>query len=557
MKIKHISIFLTFLFCLYLLSLPLLAEDAQNTVGAADIDGILASCGADNVQSFLNGTLTDTAGEGAEFWVIALRQRYSGLDFTAYTNALKAYIADKAETFTNPVSRERIALALAACGYTDLPFVQETADTCIGELGIMSEIFGLHLLQNGIVSEKYTTDALIDELCGRQHTDGSFSVTGSNGDTDVTAMAVAALAPHRDDPVVSAVVDAAIDWLAAHKTEDGQFTSYGMINAESSAQVIIALSSCGMNPSADVRFADVLSGLTAFRQADGGYAHVIDGETNRMATMQVFSAMIAMWRIQNGFGPLYIFTEESLPEYAVTMSETGQTADADVARDTETIVEKAPSPDVKSNLSDETAHPVQNNMKIRYILTGFIVIGIGTVFVLQWKKGKKHPGNYLIPLGIAALLIVCIFYIRIIPASEYYSGRYSVTDPVGEVTLTIRCDLVAGEAEYLPADGVILASSDIPIASGDSVYDVLVRAAQANRISLDVQGSGSYAYVAGIGYLYELAFGELSGWVYRVNGISPTVGCGLFTLTDGDVVEWLYTCDLGTDLAFYDGGIPE
>ena len=47
---------------------------------------------------------------------------------------------------------------------------------------------------------------------------------------------------------------------------------------------------------------------------------------------------------------------------------------------------------------------------------------------------------------------------------------------------------------------------------------------------------------------YEYDFGDLSGWVYHVNGISPSRGCGDYVLSDGDRIEWLYTCELGHDL---------
>ena len=55
-------------------------------------------------------------------------------------------------------------------------------------------------------------------------------------------------------------------------------------------------------------------------------------------------------------------------------------------------------------------------------------------------------------------------------------------------------------------------------------------------------------YIEGISYLYEYDCGDLSGWMYRVNGEIPSVGCGEYRLRDGDCVEWLYTCDLGNDL---------
>jgi len=55
-------------------------------------------------------------------------------------------------------------------------------------------------------------------------------------------------------------------------------------------------------------------------------------------------------------------------------------------------------------------------------------------------------------------------------------------------------------------------------------------------------------YIAGINNLYEFDCGELSGWMYRVNGWFPNYGCSAYTLKQGDVIEWLYTCDLGNDI---------
>ena len=63
-------------------------------------------------------------------------------------------------------------------------------------------------------------------------------------------------------------------------------------------------------------------------------------------------------------------------------------------------------------------------------------------------------------------------------------------------------------------------------------------------MQLDCRGT----YVAGISHLYEFDFGNLSGWMYRVNGFFPDVACGEYQLSDGDRIEWLYTCDLGRDL---------
>lgn len=61
------------------------------------------------------------------------------------------------------------------------------------------------------------------------------------------------------------------------------------------------------------------------------------------------------------------------------------------------------------------------------------------------------------------------------------------------------------------------------------------------------------AYIEGIGQFYEFDCGELSGWMYRVNGEFPNYGCSLYELKAGDKVEWVYTCDLGKDVGSTEG----
>jgi len=55
-------------------------------------------------------------------------------------------------------------------------------------------------------------------------------------------------------------------------------------------------------------------------------------------------------------------------------------------------------------------------------------------------------------------------------------------------------------------------------------------------------------YVEGINYLYEFDAGYASGWMYKVNGWFPNYGCSSYYLSDGDVIEWVYTCDYGEDV---------
>ena len=36
--------------------------------------------------------------------------------------------------------------------------------------------------------------------------------------------------------------------------------------------------------------------------------------------------------------------------------------------------------------------------------------------------------------------------------------------------------------------------------------------------------------------------------MYTVNGWFPNYGCSKYVLQDKDVIQWIYTCDLGRDI---------
>jgi hypothetical protein len=119
---------------------------------------------------------------------------------------------------------------------------------------------------------------------------------------------------------------------------------------------------------------------------------------------------------------------------------------------------------------------------------------------------------------------------------------------MGSVTLEIRCDTLPAGTPGVPADGALLPCTAFPLYPGDTVYDILTRAARQYRIPLDARGGQGMVYLAGIHYLYEQAHGELSGWMYFVNGQSASQSCDRLPLSDGDSILWAYTCEMGADL---------
>ncbi len=134
-----------------------------------------------------------------------------------------------------------------------------------------------------------------------------------------------------------------------------------------------------------------------------------------------------------------------------------------------------------------------------------------------------------------------------------------LTDTELTCTLSVRCGtaldkldkLSAEKAGLLPDDGVIFPEQTVVFYEGESVFNLLLREMKKNKIHMEFIRTPIYnsAYIEGIANLYEYDCGELSGWMYSVNGWFPNYGCSRYSLKEGDKVEWLYTCDLGKDIS--------
>ena len=105
------------------------------------------------------------------------------------------------------------------------------------------------------------------------------------------------------------------------------------------------------------------------------------------------------------------------------------------------------------------------------------------------------------------------------------------------VTMSIVC-----------GEDAILNSEKVGLQENDSVFSLLVRITKEKKIHLDFSGSGESAYVKGINNIYAFDEGPESGWIYRVNGSSPSKGCGAYELEAGDVVEWRYSTNMTADI---------
>ena len=185
--------------------------------------------------------------------------------------------------------------------------------------GINGPIFTLIALDshNYPTMGDVTREKLIQVILDAQLNDGGWDLSAENADTDMTAMAIQALAPYyKTNETVKAAVDKALEALSALQRNDGGFGSWGTVNSESCAQVIVALTALGIDPTADSRFVKnghtVLDALAGFYVTGGGFRHTAGGERNGMATEQGYYALAAYYRYLDGQTRLYDMSDVTI-----------------------------------------------------------------------------------------------------------------------------------------------------------------------------------------------------------------------------------------------------
>lgn len=134
------------------------------------------------------------------------------------------------------------------------------------------------------------------------------------------------------------------------------------------------------------------------------------------------------------------------------------------------------------------------------------------------------------------------------PASTRSNTTAGPRDGKITVTFSVDCStaVAAGNqtAQAIAADGIILQPMSMVLEEGATPFDALQKSGLVVSYSRDVFG----IYIKSIQSLAVNACGPESGWLYSVNGTYPGKSCSKYTLQDGDVVCWRYTCDNGADV---------
>ncbi len=207
--------------------------------------------------------------------------------------------------------------------------------TSLDSQGINGLIWALISIDSGMFpDDSNIRKELIDDIISRQNPDGGFSLKEGDSDIDLTAMAVTAFSPYYDESVRKSI-DKALLFISESQTENGGFKSWGSENVESAAQVLIAITSLGIDPTEDDRFIKngntILDFMNLYRMEDGGYIHSKEvdsenpssnpNESNSIASEQALQAYISLYRMRNNLRRLYDIREEFDDDERVLIAE--------------------------------------------------------------------------------------------------------------------------------------------------------------------------------------------------------------------------------------------
>lgn len=291
----------------------------------------------DEVAKHLSSQAIPTVSSvGGEWTVIGLARADKITDEIAngyYNNAVK-YVEEKGSAKlhnTKSTDNSRVILALTAIGkdvtnIASFNLLEPLADMdYVKKQGINGPIFALIALDSGDyeipqtdATNKTTREKLVQTILDAQVANGGWTFFGSAADPDMTGMAIQALAPYYStNSEVKEAVDKALTVMSNAQKDDGGFASWGSVNSESCAQILVALTSLGIDPTKDERFIKngntLIDAILSF-SAENGFGHT-DTTYNQMATEQSFYAFVSFDRLVNGKTSLYDMTDRIAANY--------------------------------------------------------------------------------------------------------------------------------------------------------------------------------------------------------------------------------------------------
>ena len=552
---------------------------------------------------------TPTIGSSSGEWaVLALARGNADVlnsYYDGYYDRVVAYVRDNISSgklnADKSTDNARIALALTAIGEDPTSVGGHNLLTALDDVtydlkqGINGPIWALIALD----SKNYTSssrDQLITAILDNRTSEGGWALDGNATDVDMTAMAIQALAPYynKSNETVKAAVDTALTWLSTKQSSDGGFSSWGNANAESCAQVIVALSALNIDADTDSRFVknghSALENLLTFEQADGSFLHTLPGsdkDNNQMSSEQGTYALVAYDRFKTGKNSLYNMTD-AVKRANASAQEVIDMIDSigEVNEYSYDAIAEARSAYTKLSSADKEKVKAANYKTLTAAEDAYKAI-LREKQSERYEKLKAHYDELLSDktkkYGTAAkkkLLSVLQTAQRDMNAAvscerveEIFQKAMSDLDAVkpGDIEVTFRLigaleatqDVDLTTDSYLPEYVTWVPTKTYALQENATVYDLFTEAmsdaglryigAESNYVSTIYAPSCLGGYT-----LSEFTNGKKSGWMYTVNGTHPNQGLKNWTLNDNDVVVWHYVNDYSHEVAdwFNDPNYP-
>lgn len=259
--------------------------------------------------------------------------------------------------------------------------------------------------------QQNSEELLVKKVVGMQCQDGGWTLMGTTGDSDMTGMAMQALASYYNKDGyedVTAAIDKGLAWIEKNQLSSGGFGTMKTETSESVAQIITALCGVGIDCGEDARFIKngkwPMTGLFQYYMPEGGFMHVAADAGNNgggaggiidgMATEQRLYATVAYRRFLDGETFLYDMSDVAIsagtkPVVSPTIdtgSNSGGNSSSTTAKKTETKPAASKVKVIKVGLNYSTIYLTKGKSKT---LKATVSPSNATKKSVKWSSSNK------------------------------------------------------------------------------------------------------------------------------------------------------------------------
>ena len=265
--------------------------------------------------------------------------------------------------------------------------------------------------EDSSAKQQNSEELMVQKIVEMQCADGGWTLMGDTGDSDMTGMAMQALASYYNKDgyeYVTAAIDKGLAWIEKNQLSSGGFGTMKTETSESVAQIITALCGVGIDCGEDARFIKngkwPMTGLFQYYMPEGGFMHVAAGAGNNgggaggiidgMATEQGLYATVAYRRFLDGETFLYDMSDVAIsagtkPVVSPTIdtgSNSGGNSSSTTAKKTETKPAASKVKVIKVGLNYSTIYLTKGKSKT---LKATVSPSNATKKSVKWSSSNK------------------------------------------------------------------------------------------------------------------------------------------------------------------------